>query len=41
MATEIGHFNPYLDAKAFRNQYATPREAWEACPRGDWMLWIS
>src|SRR5438445_571411 len=38
---EISKFSPCDDAIEFRSQYATFKEAWENCPRGDWMLWIA
>lgn len=41
METEISKFNPCDDAVAFRSQFKTFKEAWEQCPRGDWMLWIA
>lgn len=41
MKTEIERFEPCADALEFRRQYATFEEAWAACPRGDWMLWIA
>jgi hypothetical protein len=41
MKTEIEKFEPCPDAIAFRNQYATFEDAWQACPPGDWMLWIA
>lgn len=39
--TEIDKYNPCPDAVEFRNQYGSFKEAWENCPRGDWMLWIA
>ena len=41
MKTEIERFLPCDDALAFRKKYKTFRGAWNACPRGDWMLWIA
>lgn len=38
---EIEKFNPCEEALEFRKQYSTFKEAWENCPRGDWMLWIA
>ena len=38
---EIEKFNPCREALVFRSQYSSFKEAWEACPRGDWMLWIA
>jgi hypothetical protein len=39
--TEIDKYSPCEEALAFRNQYPSFKEAWIACPRGDWMLWIA
>tara|TARA_R100000951_G_scaffold37874_1_gene32238 strand:+ start:5563 stop:6090 length:528 start_codon:yes stop_codon:yes gene_type:complete len=39
--TEINKYNPCSEAVEFRNQFETFQEAWEKCPRGDWMLWIA
>ena len=41
MKTEIEKYHPCEDAVEFRRQYATFADAWAACPRGDWMLWIA
>jgi hypothetical protein len=41
MKTEIEKFNPCLDALKFRRKFSTFKEAWDACPCGDWMLWIA
>ena len=41
MKTEIEKYHPCKDAVEFRRQYATFAEAWAACPRGDWMLWLA
>lgn len=41
MKTEIEKFNPSKEAIEFRRQYNSFREAWNNCPRGDWMLWIA
>jgi hypothetical protein len=38
---EIEKYRPCSDALRFRMQYQTFKEAWQACPRGDWMLWIA
>ena len=38
---EILKFNPCKDAVEFRKQFPTFGEAWQSCPRGDWMLWIA
>ena len=38
---EIRQFNPCEDAIEFRAQFKTFEEAWDQCPRGDWMLWIA
>jgi len=41
MKTELTKYNPCQEAVEFRNQFNTFQEAWDACPRGDWMLWIA
>ena len=28
------------DAVAFSDKHETPQAAWDACPRGDWSLWL-
>ena len=38
---EIKKYNPCKEAIKYRRQYQTFTEAWSACPRGDWMLWIA
>jgi len=39
--TEIEKYDACEDAVKFRNQFETFEEAWSACPRGDWMLWLA
>jgi hypothetical protein len=41
MKTEIEKYNPCPDAVEYRKGFDTFRQAWDACPRGDWMLWIA
>lgn len=41
MKTEIDKFNPCRDGVDFRKRFKTFEEAWNACERGDWMLWIA
>ena len=41
MKYDITKFNPCDEAIQFYNQFDTPKEAWDKCPRGDWMLWIA
>ena len=41
MKTEIEKFNPCVEAIEYRKQFNTFQEAWEQCPRGDWMLWLA
>jgi len=41
MTTEIKKFKPCEKAVVFREQYTSFEEAWRACPRGDWMLWLA
>src|SRR5690606_18180912 len=38
---EIEKYRPCTEALRFRMQYNSFQEAWQACPRGDWMLWIA
>ena len=38
---EISKYSPCKEAMEFRSNYETSKEAWESCPRGDWMLWIA
>ena len=38
---EIEKYSPCKEAINFREQYASFEEAWNNCPRGDWMLWIA
>jgi hypothetical protein len=41
MNIEIEKYRPCREVLRFRMQYQTFQEAWQACPRGDWMLWIA
>ena len=41
MKTEIEKYNPCGDAVEYRKQFDSFKEAWEQCPRGDWMLWLA
>ena len=41
MKYEISKYNPCVSALQFRARFTTFKEAWETCPRGDWMLWIA
>jgi len=36
--TKAGN-KPCIEATEFALQFKTPQEAWEACERGDWLLW--
>ena len=38
---EILKFNPCEEAVEYRKKHNSFKEAWENCPRGDWMLWIA
>jgi hypothetical protein len=38
---EILKYNPCEKGLRFRQNFNTFKEAWEQCPRGDWMLWIA
>ena len=37
----INQFNPCLDAAKYYDACKSSEEAWNNCPRGDWMLWIA
>ena len=37
----INKFFPCGDAVKFYANYSSFEDAWNACPRGDWMLWIA
>ena len=39
--TEIEKFNPCREALKFREKFTSFKDAWDNCPRGDWMLWIA
>ena len=39
--TRLESLNACRDAIIFSKQFKTPKEVWENCPRGDWMLWIA
>ena len=41
MKTEISKYGPCSEAVDFRNNYKSFKDAWDNCPRGDWMLWIA
>ena len=41
MKTEIEKYSPCQEALEFRQHFDSFEKAWEACPRGDWMLWIA
>jgi len=38
---ELTKYKPCSEAVEFRSEYSTFKEAWDNCPRGDWMLWIA
>jgi len=38
---EIEKYKPCKEAIEYRKQFASFEEAWEQCPRGDWMLWLA
>jgi len=38
---EIERFLPCKEAIEFRSKFDSFEEAWQACPRGDWMLWLA
>src|SRR3990167_8738911 len=37
----INQFKPCLDAAKYYDACKSSKEAWNNCPRGDWMLWIA
>ena len=37
---KLRDFDACPEAVEWAKQYPTFREAWNACPRGDWMLWL-
>jgi len=41
MKYDISKFDPCKDAVEFYKGFNTFEEAWNACERGDWMLWIA
>lgn len=41
MKYEIEKFDPCGDALDFRAKYSSFEQAWNECPRGDWMLWLA
>ena|SRR3990172_3159185 len=41
MKYEISKYNPCPEAIIFRAKYDSFEEAWNACERGDWMLWLA
>ena len=38
---DINKFSPCKDAVKFYADFDSFESAWNACPRGDWMLWIA
>ena len=41
MKTEIEKYHACQEAVEYRKQFDTFEQAWNACPRGDWMMWIA
>jgi hypothetical protein len=41
MKPAINQFDPCKEGLEFYNKFNSFKEAWETCPRGDWMLWIA
>lgn len=37
----IAPYYPCVEASQWYDSQKSTREAWEACPRGDWLLWIA
>jgi len=40
LAAKIDHLRPCYDAREWLSQQTDPQQAWNDCPRGDWMLWL-
>ena len=40
VADLIRHLKPCQDALQWAANYTNPVQAWNECPRGDWMLWL-
>jgi hypothetical protein len=41
MKPDLTQFNPCEDGLIFYDNYDSFEDAWNACARGDWMLWIA
>lgn len=43
LITKIDTLNPCLVGRIWigKRQLLTPRELWDMCPRGDWLMWIA
>jgi len=37
----IKKWNPCKEGSTFLQSCETFKQAWDTCPRGDWMLWVS
>jgi len=40
LAMQIAHLAPCSDARKWLNEQNTWQEAWNSCPRADWLLWL-
>ena len=40
LAGRIKHLSPCAEAVVWLQDWNIPQEAWDACERGDWMLWL-
>jgi len=40
LSDKIKSIHPCSGAVRWMDHYETPQEAWDACERGDWMLWL-
>ena len=38
---EISRFRPCQEAMEYRATHDSFEQAWQSCPRGDWMLWLA
>src|SRR3990167_1321783 len=40
LSDKISDLKPCRDAVVWLDQQQSPQQAWDDCPRGDWMLWL-
>jgi hypothetical protein len=41
MKPDITKYDPCKEGLLYYNSFETFEDAWNNCPRGDWMLWIA